>query len=271
MAQTQTSWKNREATDQLLARFVKEFRFCLATSPQDKKRIFRLRYDVYCEELGYEEPADSANGLEFDAYDQHAIHCLIEHRRTGLTAACTRLVMPNPSLPAPLDRLPLETYGGQSLTHPVLHPERLDKATYYEISRLAVARIFRSRIQDTEVPGITTNPHEFSASERETFPFLVSGLFLAGYALGRMSGKEIAFAMMEPRLPRLLAMAGFHFTKVGETIEFHGQRSAYCITREQADAGMQLALAPLYRHIQEVLGPQLERVLHGESTRVSAV
>lgn len=271
MAQTQTSWKNREATDQLLARFVKEFRFCLATSPQEKQRIFRLRYDVYCEELGYEEPADSANGLEFDAYDQHAIHCLIEHRRTGLTAACTRLVMPNPSLPAPLDRLPLETYGGQSLTHPVLHPERLDKATYYEISRLAVARIFRSRIQDTEVPGITTNPHEFSASERETFPFLVSGLFLAGYALGRMSGKEIAFAMMEPRLPRLLAMAGFHFTKVGETIEFHGQRSAYCITREQADAGMQLALAPLYRHIQEVLGPQLERVLHGENTRVSAL
>lgn len=271
MAPPQTSLRDREATDRLLTRFVNEFSFSLAITPQDKQRVFRLRYDVYCDELGYEEPAESYRKLEYDDYDQNAIHCLIEHQRTGLAAACTRLVMPNPDLTSPLDKLPMESYGGSSLTHPSLHPERLDKGTYYEISRLAVARAFRSRINGAEVPGITHNPHEFSTSERATFPFLVSGLFLAGYALGSMSGKKVAFAMMEPRLPRLLAMAGFNFTKVGETIEFHGQRSAYCITREQAEAGMQHTLAPLYRHIQQTLGPQLEQALHEESARLCSL
>lgn len=271
MSLTQTSRPSRMKMDSLMARFMDEFSFNLAITPFEKERVYRLRYEVYCDELGYEKPADSSNKLEYDVYDQHSIHCLIEHRRTGTAAACTRLVMPSEDLPEPFGRLPMESYGGQSLNHSTLHPERLEKGSYYEISRLAVLRDFRIRARDSDVPGITGNQCQFTDEERETFPFLVSGLFLAGYALGRMSGKEIAFAMMEPRLPRLLALSGFHFTKVGETIEFHGSRSAYCITREQAEAGMQLELAPLYRHIQKALGPQLDRVLHGESTRVSAL
>jgi len=63
--------------------------------------------------------------------------------------------------------------------------------------------------------------------------------------------------MMEPRLPRLLSMSGFHFTKVGDTIDFHGRRSAYCITREQAEAGMNRQLIPLYEHIRDQLEAQL--------------
>lgn len=241
---------------------MREFRFILALTPQDLQRIYRLRHDVYCVELAYEEPTDRHNHLEYDAHDEMAIHCLIEHRRTGLAAACTRLVMPHPECPPPLNRLPLESYGGRSLTHPELHPQRLPADSYYEISRLAVARAFRTRIKGGEVPGISDTPHDFTPEERETFALLISGLFLAGYALGRMSGKNLAFAMMEPRLPRLLAMAGFHFTKVGDPINLHGQRSAYCLNREQAEAGMHRRLLPLYRHIQKELRPQLDALLH---------
>lgn len=271
MPLTQTSRRNQMKADNLMARFIEEFCFKLAITPDEKNRAYRLRYKVYCDELGYEEPADSSKKLEYDVYDQHAIHCLIEHRRTDSAAACTRLIMPDENLPAPLGRLPMESYGGQSLNHPTLHPERLEKGVYYEISRLAVLKEFRTKTKDTEVPGLTDNKLIFTDKERETFPFLVSGLFLAGYALGCMSGKEIAFAMMEPRLPRLLALSGFHFTKVGETIDFHGQRSAYCITREQAEAGMQLALSPLYKHIQKELGPQLESILSAGTPRTCSL
>ncbi len=260
----------QKSASAILTRFMQEFRFRLADTAQDKFRIYRLRYEIYCEELAYEEPADGFSRLEYDFYDHNALHCLIEHRRTGLAAACTRLVMPEPRSPTPFDRLPMESYGDRSLTHPYLHPARLPTESYYEISRLAIARAFRPRIKGSEVPGITDNPHEFSQEERATFSLLVSGLFLAGYALGCMSNKELAFAMMEPKLPRLLSMSGFHFTKVGDTIDFHGQRSAYCIGREQAEAGMKKELQPLLRYIKNELEPQLEGLLTQEAVNIQA-
>ncbi|WP_108445489.1 PEP-CTERM/exosortase system-associated acyltransferase [Halomonas denitrificans] len=252
------SSKDSKEFSSLLEQFMNEFIFKLAISAQEKERIYRLRYDIYCEELGYEEPRDPSKKLEWDIHDQNSIHCFIEHRRTGLIAGCVRLVIPNPSSPPPLNQLPLQSYGYQSLTHPTLHPDHLPPESYYEISRLAVNRIFRSKIQDNDVPGVSGNPAVFTPQEKQIFPLLVSGLFLAGYALGRMTGKIQVFAMMEPRLPRLLAMSGFHFTKVGETIDFHGRRSAYYIDSQQAEKGMHAALMPLYLHIRHELSPQLK-------------
>ena len=81
----------------------------------------------------------------------------------------------------------------------------------------------------------------FSTEERQLFPLLATGLFVTGYALGRQLGKIQVFAMMEPSLPRLLALTGFHFTKVGETINFHGRRSAYYINKQQAESGLKLS------------------------------
>lgn len=260
-----SSIKDSDQSSMLLEQFMDEFRFKLARSAQDKERVYRLRYDIYCEELGYEKPSDPLKKLEYDIHDQNSIHCLIEHRRTGVIAGCVRLVIPAPSSPPPLNQLPLQSYGYQSLTHPRLHPDKLPPDSYYEISRLAVNRLFRSRIKHSDAPGVSDNPIVFTNEERRIFPLLVSGLFLAGYALGRLSGKIQVFAMMEPRLPRLLAMSGFHFTKVGETIDFHGRRSAYYIDRQQAEDGMQKALMPLYLHIQRELAPQLEELLIHEA------
>lgn len=71
--------------------------------------------------------------------------------------------------------------------------------------------------------------------KRKLFPLLATSLFITGYVLGRQLGKNQVFAMMEPSLPRLLSLTGFHFTKVGETIDFHGRRSAYYINKQQAE------------------------------------
>lgn len=244
----------------LLARFMDEFSFQLAVSEAEKEEVFRLRHDVYCEELKGIDPADLKRRLEYDVFDRNALHCLIRHRRTGLIAACTRLFMPQPGALPPLDKLPLQSYAEESLYSTPLHPDNLSKSSYYEISRLAIAREFRLRFKGNEVPGVTDNPHQFTEKEQEIFSFLVSALFLTGYAAGRLTGKSLAFAMMEPRLRRLLSMSGFYFTQIGEPINLHGRRSAYCINRQQAEAGMNRQLLPLYRHIQEQLSQQLERM-----------
>ncbi|MCA1770323.1 MAG: PEP-CTERM/exosortase system-associated acyltransferase [Halomonas sp.] len=254
-----------EKMKSLLERFMTDFSFQLATNDLERQQVYRLRHDVYCEELRGIEPVDTFKRLEYDVFDHDALHCIIRHRRTGMVAACARLVTPQPDAPPPLDKLPLQSYAEESLFQSSFHPESLPKDSYYEISRLAIAQQFRLRLKGNEVPGITDNPHAFTAEEKEIFSFLISGLFLAGYALGRMTSKQLGFAMMEPKLQRLLAMSGFHFTQIGEPIDLHGKRSAYCLNREQAEEGMVKSLLPLYHHIKEELEPQLDAVLRSRS------
>ena len=257
--------KNMEAPSPLLERFIQEFKFILCINEHQKHKVYRLRYDVYCEELKYEEPTDPTQKLEYDIHDQNSIHCLIEHRRTGLVAGCVRVVIPKTSSPHPLNQLPLQAYGNKSLTHPDFHPDKLPIDSYYEISRLAVNPIFRTKSKDKSITNID-NDIFFSLEERQLFPLLASGLFITGYSLGRQLGKIQVFAMMEPSLPRLLALTGFHFTKVGETINFHGRRSAYYIDKQKAESGLKKTLLPLYLHIQQTLAPQLERMLAHEAS-----
>ncbi len=257
--------KNKDASAVFITRFIQEFKFKLCITEHEKQLAYRLRHDVYCEELEYEEASDPIKKLEFDIHDQNSIHCLIEHRRTGLVAGCVRVVMPQASRPHPLNQLPLQSYGSQSLTHAELHPDKLAQGSYYEISRLAVNRLFRIKLKDssTSLESSTTNHNAtfFLTEERQLFPLLATSLFVTGYALGRQLGKIQVFAMMEPSLPRLLALTGFHFTKVGETINFHGRRSAYYINKQQAESGLKKSLLPLYLHIQQTLALQLEEML----------
>lgn len=244
--------------------------FRLAEDAETRRRIFRLRYDIYCEELGYEAPADPRHHLEFDAHDERAILCLIEHKDSGLAAGCMRLVLPDAGPDARDCRLPLQEHGAGSLTHASLHPARLSREQVCEISRLAISPLFRKHSTTDEIDSLVRQRHAFSAAERETFPLIVIGLFLATYALLGLARRPHAFAMMEPRLPRLLRMSGFHFTRVGETIEFHGRRNAFYIDQRRVEAEMNRDLMPLYRHIMATLAPQLDGAMPHRAVATSS-
>lgn len=242
----------------LFERFRDQFAFILAREEATRRRIFRLRYDIYCEELGYEAPAIPGQYQEHDAYDPYSLQCLIQHRQSGLSAGCMRLVLPDHAQQADLESLPLLAHCRASLTHDSLHPDRFSRHEVCEISRLAISPLFRRRSTEEEIESLVEPPYAFSAAERQTFPLIVVGLFLATYALLGLAGRPHAFAMMEPRLPRLLRMSGFHFTRVGETIDFHGKRSAFYIDQRRVEDEMQPELMPLYRYIERELATQLE-------------
>ncbi|MDR5901834.1 PEP-CTERM/exosortase system-associated acyltransferase [Halomonas icarae] len=245
-------------TTLLLARFMTEFSFQIARSEAEREQAFRLRHDVYCEEIKGIPPTDPVRRLEYDIFDNEALHCLVRHRTTGLTAACTRLVTPLPGADAPLDRLPLQSYAEESLYDSPLHPDQATRGSFYEISRLAISPHFRPTLKGKQACGHSSSPDQARFRDRRTFSFLANALFLSGCAVGRLTGTHLAYAMMEPRLHRLLSMSGFHFTQVGGEIDLHGKRRAYCISRKQAEAGMNPQLVPLYQHIQKQLSEQLE-------------
>lgn len=242
---------------ELFENFTKDFTFNVANSDAEKNRIYRLRHEVYCQEIGYQPPESSSQGVELDAHDSHSIHCLIEHRRSGLAAGCLRLVFPAPESFGRNHRLPLQEYGEGSLTHDVLHPAKLPYNSICEISRFAIARAFRHKPIKHETLDKENMFYDFTPEEKKTFPLIIVALFLATYALVGLMHKRHVFAMMEPRLPRLLSMSGFNFTRVGERVEMHGSRNAFYIDHSVAEKEIHEDLLPLYKHIRQELAPQV--------------
>lgn len=240
--------------------FIKDFTFNVAISDEEKNRIYQLRHEVYCQEIGYSPPGISSKKIELDAHDSHSIHCLIEHKRSGLAAGCLRLVLPAPVSAGKQHRLPLQEYGERSLSDTTLHPAKLPYDSICEISRFAIARAFRHRPIKHETLDVGTSSHTFTPEEKKTFPMIIVALFLATYALVGLVKKRHVFAMMEPRLPRLLSLSGFHFTRVGERIEMHGTRNAFYIDHRKAEQEMHEDLMPLYLYIHRQLAPQLENL-----------
>jgi len=83
------------------------YTFFSAESREDLEKVLRLRYQVYCAELGL--LAKNRSGLERDIYDDHAINLLAEDKNKGAVGTI-RLVHNNPiGLPMDSD-FPLTDY-----------------------------------------------------------------------------------------------------------------------------------------------------------------
>jgi phosphatidylethanolamine/phosphatidyl-N-methylethanolamine N-methyltransferase len=83
------------------------YRFLRAESREDLEKAWRLRYQVYCLELGF-EPANKS-GLEHDKYDEYAINFLAVDENNGAVGTI-RLVHNNP-IGFPMDSdFPLTDY-----------------------------------------------------------------------------------------------------------------------------------------------------------------
>ncbi|OLO09157.1 hypothetical protein BTW08_02820 [Salinicola sp. MH3R3-1] len=232
--------------------FFSVFRIVFAATEDERRQAFLLRHQVYCEELGY-EPIDKKNQIETDEFDRQSLHCLIEHRVTGLTAGCMRIVFPD-RVGVDGYRLPIEEHCRE---HGIginvgfnIHPDSL-----CEISRVAIPRYFRSGKFDESALSYLGN-FVFSDQERRLFPLIGISLFLCATAFTGLIKRHHVLAMMENRFQRLLARSGITFSQVGGSIEFRGRRAAFYIDQRCAEKEMRDSIRPLYRSIQGELSRQ---------------
>ncbi|MBV9385589.1 MAG: PEP-CTERM/exosortase system-associated acyltransferase [Chroococcidiopsidaceae cyanobacterium CP_BM_ER_R8_30] len=215
------------------AHFDEHFKLVVANTPKLQAEVYKLRYKVYCQELGYEREEDCPNGMEQDIYDQHSIHCLLLHRKSGVYAGCVRLVLPKPNHSG--TNLPFERVFGQGLQSSLKELKHLSYDAVGEVSRLAVTAEFRKRIGETETThGVATEQYEAKENERRYFPLIALGLYLAATGVAMELGLDSALTLMEPRLARHLRRFGIRFRQVGELVEFHGQRGLFQISQDAA-------------------------------------
>jgi len=221
--------------------FLNYFDVDLVQSQHQRERVGRLRYRVYCEEFGYEPAAAFPDGRETDSFDDHALHCEIIHRGSGETAGCVRLICATEN-----HKLPLETYCLEHIYVDYLDLLFTERHRVGEVSRLAVDPAFRRR------PGERhTRLGEFDAmdcchQEQRTFSLISMAAVLGAFALSSLTDRTRVYTMMEGNLPRLLRRAGILMQRAGDTIEYHGQRSAYFIASDFALDNMRNDLRVMY-------------------------
>ena len=109
-----------------------------ADTPSLLDQAFRLRFQVYCVERGFENPTDYPDGRERDRDDDRSLHSLLIDRATCSAVGTVRLILPRGR-----DELPVFGVIGpreRSVT-------RLPSETTAEVSRFAVAKSFRRQIE----------------------------------------------------------------------------------------------------------------------------
>lgn len=187
-----------------------------------REEVFRLRYQVYVLETGFEQAEDFPDGLEQDAYDCRADHHLIRHRRTGLYAATARMILPLPD--APEKPFPMEQhcilYRGSGISDPE------QRRHLGEVSRFAVSKAFKRRLGEAGTPiGVSEHVElHFEHDERRILPHLSLGLFAVEVRSMHNYGLTYCYAAMEPALHRLISRFGLLFHQIGPAIDYHGQR-----------------------------------------------
>lgn len=230
--------------------FKQYFTLQRANTAELKDSVYKIRYDVYCDELKYEK--NCPKDCEKDKFDAYSHHILIKHIASGRFAGCVRLVTP------PKDNLsalfPFEECCLQSVDSVKFQEIAKDGRQYIgEISRLAVHQDFRRR-KGEKNSAYGVNMHEsqdININEQRIFPFIAVSLYLASAAIALEYHMKYVIVMMEPRLARLLARFGIRFAKIGQEMEYHGTRAMFYIDKNMLFDNLKPELLELFNFVSK--------------------
>ncbi|MDD1642791.1 MAG: PEP-CTERM/exosortase system-associated acyltransferase [Methylococcaceae bacterium] len=212
--------------DNIVDHFDRYFQIVPAISDELKNEVYKLRYQVYCIENEFLNSEDYPNDLEFDDYDQHSVHYLIRHRKSGICAATTRLILPNTNnLEKPLQ---IETYSRIDNVNPL---KTMSRHKLAELSRFCISKQFRQRKYEQHLLCNDAKLLEatFSQNEKRSLSYLMLALFACAIKMSAENNIHYWYAIMTPALNRVVSTLGIHFTEIGPFVDFHGLRRPYVI------------------------------------------
>jgi len=202
-----------------------DFRFVRADTKDLKERIYRLRYEVYVEEFGFERPQDHLGGAETDAYEGSSVH-FAALDPGGEVVGTIRLILSSEKGFPMEDAVDIRFPGAKP------PPGRIA-----EISRLAVSHRYRRRRVDglygveSYLPSSNGGPPERKRLPREykkrRTPVIVMGLFQIMYHESKRLGLTHWYMITTDKVFRLFKRYGFVFHPVGEPVHYHGLRTPY--------------------------------------------
>ncbi|MEO8441590.1 MAG: PEP-CTERM/exosortase system-associated acyltransferase [Betaproteobacteria bacterium] len=229
--------------------FEQYFEVVPALTPALKNEVFRVRHQVFCEDLAFE--AQTLDRRERDHYDDQSLHLLIRNVRTGEFVGCTRIIRVRPQDTQP--RLPFELICGGSIDRSIVDPAALPRHSIAEISRLSIVSKYRQRKGEQNSPApISTG--DFGTPNQPRFPYILVGLYMGTVELARLHDIETLFVLTEPRLAQHLHKLGLEIQTIGAPIEYHGTRIPSMMKTSTVREQLQSIFCPLYDLIAKEIG-----------------
>lgn len=200
------------------------FEVFLADTPESKQIHYNLRYQVYCDEMGFEDKALFPDEMESDEWDNHAVHFLVRHKVTGHWLGGLRLVYDHN-----------EAFPFEKLTEPHQKITQTDREVSVEMSRLCVikeARRFSSKrfapygLPEQEISAETDtirSLYNFKNQSRS----IMWGLIRAAVEYSAFQNLDRWYFIIAPALAGFIRREGFAMQKIGDPCEFRGLRTPY--------------------------------------------
>jgi N-acyl amino acid synthase of PEP-CTERM/exosortase system len=208
-----------------------------------KDEVYRIRHQVYCEELAFEPRRPDRR--ERDEYDAHSLHLLLRSAHSGEFIACTRIVRTRPE--DPHYPLPFEKACAATLDRSIVDPAKLSRGGIGEVSRLAVLARFRKRQgEEKREAGFM---RKFGRQMHPRLPCILADLYLGTIELARLNGIDTLFVLTEERLARHLRMLGVKIQAIGTPIEHCGRRLPSMMSASGIIDNLNFIARPLYRTI----------------------
>ncbi|MGZ8162239.1 MAG: PEP-CTERM/exosortase system-associated acyltransferase [Methylobacter sp.] len=202
--------------------FDDHFEFFLADTDESKEIHYSIRYQVYCEEMGFENKDDFPLEQEFDEYDNHSTHFIVRHKPTGHWVGAMRLIFKN-GQPLPLERhCTVDEFIGKN------HSEES-----VELSRLCFVKEVRRRFNDVDPPhGIIDDRREFEETHNVKLLHnhhcknrsIIWGLLRVAAEYGYRNNIQNCFFLTTNALAKIIRKSGLKMLNIGEPCYYNGER-----------------------------------------------
>lgn len=232
------------------ASFKRYFEVVPAVTGELREQAFRIRHQVYCEELNYEPVR--ADRREVDEYDAQSLHMLMRSIGTGEYVGCTRLILCRRD--DPHQRLPFERTCAGTLDKSIVDPQAMRRDRIGEVSRLAVISRYRLRRGEHRSPAPISEESfgaKLGAKLLPRFPYIPVGLYLATLELAAFNGIDHIFVLTEPRLATHFSRLGVRVQHVGGPVQHRGTRVPSMLDVKEILSGLNFIMRPLHKVIAE--------------------
>lgn len=190
----------------------------LDNTPTGVKESYELRYQVYCEEVGFLPRSDYPEAFEQDHYDDTSVHlgCYFHYEDSKKMAGTVRLVHPENG------KMPLLEHCEIYANFEHLFSHRRDVA---EISRLCIDANFRRRKEDGLYATDVSASTEYK--RRCHKPAFLLSLFKGIYQVSKLNGIKYWVIAVEPVLYNMLLKNHMPFTPIGPEVDYYGLVQPY--------------------------------------------
>src|SRR5690242_5066019 len=178
----------REETEDLGNAFKRYFEVVPAYTETLKDEVYRIRHQVYCEDLNFE--SQRPDRRESDEHDCHSLHLLMRSVKTTEFIGCSRIVCPPTNDPS--YQLPFEEKCEAVLDRTIIDSAKLPRDNIAEVSRLAVVGEYRRR-KGEKRSSISLPDEHFDQERLPRFPYIPIGLYLGTAELASLNRIETLF------------------------------------------------------------------------------